>query len=73
MGQRSLAKDVTLTAIIKLQEHKTQVPLVIMTSAVYQYGIEAFVKDTTEYICQRLIIPDCQMSTFDFITLFERQ
>ena len=31
-GQRSLAKDVTLTAIIKkLQEQKTQVPLVIMT------------------------------------------
>lgn len=31
-GQRSLAKGVTLTAIIKkLQEQKTQVPLVIMT------------------------------------------
>ena len=50
-GQRSLAKDVTLTAIIKkLQEQKTQVPLVIMTyiNPVYQYGIEAFVKDLAE-------------------------
>ena len=38
-GQRSLAKGVTLTAIIKkLQEQKTQVPLVIMTyiNPVYQ-------------------------------------
>ena len=34
-GQRSLAKDVTLTAIIKkLQEKKTQVPLVSLTTGI---------------------------------------
>ena len=58
-GQRSLAKDVTLTAIIKkLQEKKTQVPLVIMTyiNPVYQY----------------CIIPDLPNEHADFITPYLR-
>ena len=70
-GQRSLAKDVTLTAIIKkLQEQKTQVPLVIMTyiNPVYQYGIEAFVKDLAETSVKGLIIPDLPDEHADFIT-----
>ena len=70
-GQRSLAKDVTLTAIIKkLQEQKTQVPLVIMTyiNPVYQYGIEAFVKDLADTSVKGLIIPDLPDEHADFIT-----
>ncbi|MGT2906687.1 tryptophan synthase subunit alpha [Streptococcus dentiloxodontae] len=60
-GQRSLAKGVTLTTIIKkLQEQKTDVPLVIMTyiNPVYQYGIEPFIKDLAETSVKGLIIPD---------------
>ena len=60
-GQRSLAKGVTLTAIVeKLKEQKTQVPLVIMTyiNPVYQYGIERFIKDLRDTSVKGLIIPD---------------
>ena len=74
-GQRSLAKDVTLTAIIKkLQEKKTQVPLVIMTyiNPVYEYGIEAFVKDLAETSVKGLIIPDLPNEHADFITPYLR-
>ena len=66
-----MAKDVTLTAIIKkLQEQKTQVPLVIMTyiNPVYQYGIEAFVKDLAETSVKGLIIPDLPDEHANFIT-----
>ena len=60
-----MAKDVTLTAIIKkLQEQKTQVPLVIMTyiNPVYQYGIEAFVKDLAETSVKGSSFLICQMN-----------
>lgn len=60
-GQRSLAKGVNLTAIVqKLQEQKSQVPLVIMTyiNPVYQYGIERFIKDLADTSVKGLIIPD---------------
>ena len=70
-GQRSLAKDVTLTAIIKkLQEKKTQVPLVIMTyiNPIYQYGIKTLVKDLAETSVKGLIIPDLPNEHADFIT-----
>ena len=70
-----MAKDVTLTAIIKkLQEKKTQVPLVIMTyiNPVYQYGIEAFVKDLAETSVKGLIIPDLPNEHADFITPYLR-
>ncbi|MFR1969324.1 MAG: tryptophan synthase subunit alpha, partial [Streptococcus salivarius] len=56
--------------IKKLQEKKTQVPLVIMTyiNPVYQYGIEAFVKDLAETSVKGLIIPDLPDEHADFIT-----
>ena len=60
-GQRSLAKGVTLTAIVKkLQEQETKIPLVIMTyiNPVYQYGIEAFIKELASTSVKGLIIPD---------------
>ncbi len=60
-GQRSLANDVSLTAIVqKLQEKQTTVPLVIMTyiNPVYQYGIEKFIADLKNTSVKGLIIPD---------------
>ena len=60
-GQRSLANDVSLTAIVqKLQEKQTTVPLVIMTyiNPVYQYGIEKFIADLKNTSVKGLIMPD---------------
>lgn len=60
-GQRSLANDVNLTAIVqKLQEKQTTIPLVIMTyiNPVYQYGIEKFIADLKNTSVKGLIIPD---------------
>lgn len=60
-GQRSLAKGVHLTAIIKtLQKKQTDVPLVMMTyiNPVYQYGIEKFINDLAQTSVKGLIIPD---------------
>ena len=69
--QRGRNQLAALTAIInKLQEQKTQVPLVIMTyiNPVYQYGIEAFVKDLAETSVKGLIIPDLPDEHANFIT-----
>lgn len=60
-GQRSLAKGVNLTAIVKkLQEQEIATPLVIMTylNPVYQYGIEKFIGDLALTSVKGLIIPD---------------
>ncbi|MBM7635420.1 tryptophan synthase subunit alpha [Streptococcus saliviloxodontae] len=72
-GQRSLAKGVTLTAIVKkLQEKQSQVPLVIMTyiNPVYQYGIEQFIADLKETSVKGLIIPDLPHEHEDMIKPF---
>ena len=69
-GQRSLAKGVTLTAIVKkLQEQETKIPLVIMTyiNPVYQYGIEAFIKELASTSVKGLIIPDLPNEHADMI------
>lgn len=69
-GQRSLAKGVNLTAIVKkLQEQKTDVPLVIMTyiNPVYQYGIEHFIDDLAGTSVKGLIIPDLPHEHEDMI------
>ena len=60
-GQRSLAKGVSLKAIIaKLQEKTSQVPLVIMTyfNPVFQYGLANLVEDLAGTSVKGLIIPD---------------
>lgn len=60
-GLRSLEKGTTLTAIIKkLQEEKTQVPLIIMSyiNPIFQYGIEKCIADLKETSVKGLIIPD---------------
>ena len=69
-GQRSLAKGVTLTGILKkLQEQTTTVPLVIMTyiNPVYQYGIERFIKELAKTSVKGLIIPDLPHEHEDMI------
>ena len=69
-GQRSLAKGVTLTAIVKkLQEQETKIPLVIMTyiNPVFQYGIEAFIKELASTSVKGLIIPDLPNEHADMI------
>ena len=69
-GQRSLAKGVTLTAIVKkLQEQETKIPLIIMTyiNPVYQYGIEAFIKELASTSVKGLIIPDLPNEHADMI------
>lgn len=69
-GQRSLAKGVSLSAIIsQLQEKKTEVPLVIMTyfNPVFQYGVECFVEELKKTSVKGLIVPDLPHEQEDFI------
>ncbi|NLQ73952.1 tryptophan synthase subunit alpha [Streptococcus mutans] len=69
-GQRSLVKGTSLANIIaRLQEKKTQVPLVIMTyfNPVFQYGVETFVADLQNTSVKGLIIPDLPHEQESFI------
>lgn len=75
-GQRSLAKGVTLTAIVKkLQEQETKIPLVIMTyiNPVYQYGIEAFINELASTSVKGLIIPDLPNEHADMIAPYLKE
>lgn len=60
-GQRSLAKGVHLSDIIKqLQGQASQVPLILMTyfNPVFQYGLDQFFRDLETTSVKGLIIPD---------------
>ena len=71
--QRALDAGTTTDKIfdmVKRVRTKTDVPLAFMTyiNPVYQYGIEAFVKDLAETSVKGLIIPDLPNEHADFIT-----
>ncbi len=59
-GQRSLAKGVTLTAIVKTPRTRDQGSSghYDLYQLVYQYGIEAFIKELASTSVKGLIIPD---------------
>lgn len=60
-GLRSLAKGVTLSAVLaSLKTIQSSLPLIVMTylNPVYQYGLEAFVADLQETSVKGIIIPD---------------
>ncbi len=60
-GQRSLAKGVTLAALVQiLQQEASRVPLVMMTyfNPVFQYGLDKFLHDLEQTSVNGLIIPD---------------
>ncbi len=72
-GLRALAKNVSLRGIVqKLQERKSRVPLVLMTyfNPVYQYGLEAFVRDLENTTVKGLIIPDLPHEHDDLVKPF---
>lgn len=72
-GLRALAKNVSLRGIVqKLQERKSRVPLVLMTyfNPVYQYGLEAFVRDLENTTVKGLIIPDLPHEHEDLVKPF---
>ncbi|AXQ78197.1 tryptophan synthase subunit alpha [Streptococcus chenjunshii] len=72
-GQRSLAKGVSLTAVVeKLQEETSPVPLVIMTyfNPVFQYGVKKFIDNLASTDVKGLIIPDLPHEHEDFVRPF---
>ena len=72
-GLRSLAKNVSLTAIVEqLKNVKSDVPLIIMTymNPIYQYGTEKFLSNLTETDVKGLIVPDVPKEAQNFVTDF---
>lgn len=69
-GQRSLANGTNLNAILaKLQEQKTKTPLVLMSyfNPIFQYGLDAFVRELSSTSVKGLIIPDLPFEHHDMI------
>ncbi len=72
-GLRSLAKNVSLTAIIEtLKTVKTEIPLVMMgyMNPIYQYGTEKFLTELSKTPVKGLIVPDVPKEAQNFLTDF---
>lgn len=69
-GNRSLAKGVSLSAILEiLQERPSRVPLVIMSylNPIYQYGIDNFIAALEKTSVKGLIVPDLPFEHEDLL------
>lgn len=72
-GLRSLAKNVSLTAIIEtLKTVKTEIPLIMMgyMNPIYQYGTQHFLTELSETPVKGLIVPDVPKEAQHFLTDF---